>query len=153
VKFTMNEPRRAWWLGLRGWATNRNGWRRALNYGIWIVALGATGYLFLRGRTKGQNIFFLSLGLIIIAVFMSGGRGAAAIVFEAGGILSVAFLWGAPWRWNQAHRLVRSIRRAVIASILAFALIIVIFPKEIGARFAFYEETLSPYSAPISGCF
>jgi hypothetical protein len=33
------------------------------------------------------------------------------------------------------------------ASVLAFGLIIVIFPKEISARFAFYEETLSPYSA------
>ena len=114
---------------------------------IWCVALGATGYMFLRGNTKGQSIFFLSPGLIIIAVFMSGGRGAAFIVFEAGAILAVAFLWGAPWRWKQAHRLIRSIRRAVIASIIAFAVIIVIFPKEIGARFAFYDETLSPYSA------
>jgi hypothetical protein len=114
---------------------------------IWCVALGATGYLFLRGKTKGQNIFFLSSGLIIIAVFMSGGRASVGTVFETGVILAAAFLWGAPWRWKQAHRLVRSIRRAVFASILAFALIIVIFPKEIGARFAFYEETLSPYSA------
>ena len=35
----------------------------------------------------------------------------------------------------------------MIASILAFAVIIVIFPKEIGATLSFYEETLSPYSA------
>jgi hypothetical protein len=114
---------------------------------IWCVALGATGYLFLRGKTKGQNVCFISAGLIIIAVFMSGGRGAVFTVFEGAIILAGAFLWGAPWRWKQAHRMVRSIRRAVTASILAFALIIVIFPKEIGARLAFYEETLSPYSS------
>ena len=107
---------------------------------IWCVALGGTGYLFLRGKVKGQNVFFLACGLIIIAAFMSGGRGAVASVFETAAILVVAFLWGAPWRWKQAHRLVRSIRRAVIASILAFALIIVIFPKEIGARFAFTKK-------------
>jgi hypothetical protein len=113
---------------------------------IWCVALGGTGYLFLRGKTKGQNIFFLAAGVIIIAAFMSGGRGAAAAVFSTGAVLTVAFLWGAPWRWKQAHRLIRSIRRAMIASVLAFGLITVIFPKEIGARFAFYQETLSPYS-------
>jgi hypothetical protein len=113
---------------------------------IWCLALGATAYLFLRGKVKGQNVFFLACGLIVIATFMSGGRGSVASVFENGAILVVASLWGAPWRWKQAHRLVRSIRRAMIASILAFTLIIVIFPKEIGARFAFYEETLSPYS-------
>jgi hypothetical protein len=114
---------------------------------IWCLALGATAYLFLRGKVKGQNILFLAYGLIAIATFMSGGRGSVASVFENAAILVVASLWGAPWRWKQAHRLVRSIRRAVIASILAFTLIIVIFPKEIGARFAFYEETLSPYSS------
>ena len=89
---------------------------------------------------------FLAGGMVAIAAFMSGGRGVAVSVFGTAGILTVAFLWGAPWRWKQAHRLVRSIRRAMLASILAFGLIIAIFPKEIGARFAFYEETMSPYS-------
>ena len=56
---------------------------------IWCVALGATGYMFLRGRTKGQSIFFLGCGLMIIAVFMSGGRGAVVIVFRSWRILAV----------------------------------------------------------------
>ena len=113
---------------------------------IWCLALGATGYQFLRGRAKGQTILFLGSGFVAIAVFMSGGRGATVSVLGSSGILTVAFLWGAPWRWKQAHRLVRSIRRALLASVLAFGLVVVIFPKEIGARFAFYQETMSPYS-------
>jgi hypothetical protein len=114
---------------------------------IWFVALGATGYQFLRGRTKGQNILFVGAGTVAIAAFMSGGRGAAASILETGVTLALAFMWGAPWRWNRAHLMIKSIRRVMLASLLAFGLIIVIFPKEIGARFAFYEETLSPYSS------
>ena len=113
---------------------------------VWCVALGATGYQFLRGQVKGRSLLFLADGLVAIAIFMSGGRGVAVSGFGTAGILTVAFLWGAPWRWKQAHRLVRSIRRAIFASILAFGLIIAIFPKEIAARLAFYEETMSPYS-------
>ena len=113
---------------------------------IWCVALGSTGYQFLRGQIKGQNVMFLGCGFVAIAAFMSGGRGAAVSIFQGAFLLTAAFLWGAPWRWKQAHRLIRSIRRALIASVLAFGLIIAIFPKEIGARFAFYQETLDPRS-------
>jgi hypothetical protein len=114
---------------------------------IWCVALGATGYQFLRGpKAKGRTILFLGAGVVAIAAFMSGGRGVTVSVLGTAVILTAAFLWGAPWRWRQAHQLVKSIRRGLLASLLAFGLIIIVFPKEIGARFAFYEETLSPYS-------
>jgi hypothetical protein len=61
--------------------------------------------------------------------------------------LTPGFIWGAPWRWRQAHRMIRAIRTAAIVSALGFVLIFLIFPDEIAPRVAFYTETLDPNSS------
>src|SRR6202012_627125 len=66
-------------------------------------------------------------------------------------VLSAGFLWGAPWRWKQAHRLIRAIRRSFIATALALAALILLFPDEAGSRMAFYSETLDPRGAAYQG--
>jgi hypothetical protein len=62
-------------------------------------------------------------------------------------VLSLAFVWGAPWRHREAHRTLKAIRRSFSIAVLVLAAIILIFPDEAGSRIALYAETLLPNSS------
>lgn len=111
-----------------------------------ILLAGASGYLVLHSR-RGRKIVFLATGIVVTAALFSGSRGTVVHVASSALILAVGFLWGAPWRWQQAHRLVKVIRRTFIVSALALAATCLIFPEEAGSRIAFYTETLLPSSS------
>jgi len=111
-----------------------------------ILMLGGAGYLFL-GSPRGRKLVLLALGIVGGATLFSGSRGAVVYVAASVLALTVGFLWGAPWRWRQAHRMVRAIRLSFIVGALALTAILLIFPKEAGSRMAFYTETLSPNSS------
>ncbi|MGH7838854.1 MAG: hypothetical protein ACREQC_13670, partial [Candidatus Binataceae bacterium] len=81
------------------------------------------------------------------ATLLSGSRGAVVYVAASALVLSVGFLWGAPWRWRQAHRLVKAIRRTFIVSALGLAGLLILFPNAAGSRMAYYAQTLSPESS------
>ncbi|MGH9725915.1 MAG: hypothetical protein ACRD41_12695, partial [Candidatus Acidiferrales bacterium] len=78
---------------------------------------------------------------------LSGSRGAVISVVASALVLSVGFLWGAPWRWKQAHRLVKAIRRTFIFSALGLAGLLLLCPDAAGSRLAYYTQTLSPNSS------
>jgi len=78
---------------------------------------------------------------------MTGGRGSFSWVLISALVLTVGLLWGVPRRWSQGQRLFKAIRRSYAGAALALLLTVAIFPKEIGARWTFYKETLSPASA------
>lgn len=61
--------------------------------------------------------------------------------------LGAGFLWGAPWRQRQAHRMIKAIRRSVIIGAMGLGLILLMFPQEAGSRIAYYAETLLPGSS------
>ena len=77
----------------------------------------------------------------------SGSRTAAVYVTASALVMPVAFLWGAPWRRRQAHRMVKVVRRGFIVAALGLAALILVFPDEAGSRIAFYAETLLPSSS------
>ena len=54
-----------------------------------------------------------------------------------------AFLWGAPWRWGQGHRMVKALRQAALIGGIGLILMVEIFPNVIGGNWAFFSETLS----------
>ena len=83
---------------------------------------------------------FVSFAAICVAAVMSGSRGAVVHLLISSIVLTVGFLWGAPWRWGQAHRLVRAVRRSFIMGALGLALLISFFPEEAGSRVTFYIE-------------
>jgi hypothetical protein len=62
-------------------------------------------------------------------------------------VLGAGFLWGAPWRQRQAHRMIKAIRRSVIVGAMGLVLILLLFPQEAGSRIAYYAETLLPSSS------
>ena len=111
-----------------------------------ILVVGSAAYLLLQTK-KNRVMTFAAVGTIGVAALLSGSRGAVVSVAMSGFFLSVAFLWAAPWRWHQAHRLVKAIRRSVIVAGLGVAVLILIFPEEAGSRIAYYTETLNPNSS------
>jgi len=113
---------------------------------MFIVGLGTTGYLILRSR-KGRGIVFTAVGLTAVGAIMSGSRGAFLYLVASAAIVSVAMLWGAPWRWRQGHRLVTSVQRSALFVVLGIVFVLLLFPDAILARWSFYTETLSPGSA------
>jgi hypothetical protein len=108
-----------------------------------IIALGATGYLLLC-NLRGRKIVFLSIGTIGVATLLCGNRGAFVYVLLSATALGAGFLWGAPWRQRQAHRMVKAIRNSLIFGAAGLVLILFLFPKEAGSRVEYYTETLLP---------
>ena len=111
-----------------------------------ILTMGSAGYLLLHTK-RSRNLIFLVFGIVGVATMFSGSRGAVMYAIATVFALSIAFLWGAPWRWQQAHRMLKAVRRLFIFGALGLAVILLVFPEEAGSRIAFYTETLSPSSS------
>lgn len=108
-----------------------------------ILVLGAGGYLLLC-NFRGRKVVFISLGIIGAATLLSGNRGAFMLVLISALAMAAAFLWGAPWRQRQAHRMIKTIRNSLIFGAAALILILFLFPKEAGSRVEYYTDTLLP---------
>ena len=115
-----------------------------------ILVMGTAAYLILHTK-QYRKLVFIVLGVIGVAVLLSGSRTASVFVASSALALSAGFLWGAPWRWKQAHRLVRMLRRSLIFGALGLAAVFLIFPQQAGSRLAFYSETLNPDSPDYQG--
>ncbi|MGD0544439.1 MAG: hypothetical protein ABSB65_08500 [Candidatus Acidiferrales bacterium] len=111
-----------------------------------ILVMGTAGYLLL-SNLPGRKIVLLSTGIITISTLLSGSRGAFMFVLISALLLTAGFLWGAPWRQRQAHRMIKMVRRSTIAGGIGLALILFLFPQEAGSRIAYYTETLLPDSS------
>ena len=111
-----------------------------------ILVIATAGYLLLYSR-RSRKIAFATVGVLGVAVLLSGSRGTFVYGIASALILAVGFLWGSPWRWRQAHRMVKAIRRSFVVGALALAALLLIFPEQAGSRIAFYTETLLPGSS------
>ena len=108
-----------------------------------ILLMGATAYLLLF-TAKHRKISFAVLGIVGVAAVLSGSRTALVGIGASACFLTAGFLWGAPRRWNQAHKLVRAIRRSAIVMGVSVAVLLFFFPHEAGSRIGFFSETLTP---------
>ena len=115
-----------------------------------IVVMGTAAYLILHTK-QHRKLVFVALGIVGAACLLSGSRTAMGFVASSALILSAGFLWGAPWRQQQGHRLVRVLRRSFIVGALGLAALFVVFPEQAGSRLAFYSETLNPESSAFQG--
>jgi hypothetical protein len=121
-------------------------------YLIWvfIFTVGTAAY-FLLHTPRHRKLIFGVIGILGAGTLLSGSKSTVVGVVMSAAVLSAGFVWGAPWRWRQAHRLIRAIRRTFIAAALALAALILLFPDEAGSRVAFYTETLDPRSSAYQG--
>ena len=108
-----------------------------------ILALGTGGY-FLLANLRGRKIVFPVIGIIAIATVLSGSRGTFLFVLISTLALGAGFLWGAPWRQRQAHRMMKALRRSAIVGAIGLASLLFLFPQEAGSRLEYYTETLLP---------
>lgn len=108
---------------------------------MFILGFGTAVYMVLR-KTKGQLIVFVALPLIVVGGYMSGSRGT--IVYDAANLilLSLGIVWGS--ERGASLRVVSIMQRSAILIGLAVITVIILYPKEVGARYAFYSETLFP---------
>jgi hypothetical protein len=110
-----------------------------------VLGLGAACYSLLQ-RERWRWVVFASLGLVAVGVLLSGSRGTLILSMVSSAVMSLAFLWGAPWRTRDLYRMLKAIRRSAIIMGMCLSLAVLCFPKEIGSRWNFYSETLSPSS-------
>jgi hypothetical protein len=111
-----------------------------------ILALGAQAYLLLTRRRRAAW-GFVGVGVTMVAAMQSASRGAIMYTMISVFVLSAGFLWGAPWRWGQGHRMVKAIRRSLLIGAAGLFLMVQLFPTALGASYAFYSETLLPTSS------
>jgi hypothetical protein len=111
-----------------------------------IMAVSGQAYLLLT-RQRRAAWGFLGVGVAVVAAMQSASRGSVLYTMISVLVLSAGFLWGAPWRWGQGHRLVKAIRRSLLVGAAGLFLMVQLFPAAIGANWAFYSETLSPTSS------
>jgi hypothetical protein len=108
---------------------------------LWILVFGALGYLLLSRRSAKYG--FMAIGIATAGVMTTGTRTPFVFVMGSALVMTAAFLWGAPWKWGQGHRLVKALRRTFLVGGIALILMVEIFPVAIGSNWAFLSETLA----------
>jgi hypothetical protein len=108
---------------------------------------GTAGYFLLQSNKAHRKVIFLAIGFIATATIFSGSRTALMFVAFTAVAMSIGMLWGAPWRSRMVHRIVKTLGWSAAIISVGLALSLVLYPKEVGSRIAFYSETLNPYSS------
>jgi hypothetical protein len=111
---------------------------------LFIFALAMIGYQILR-REQGK-LAYLVLTLASVALFLSGSRGALLYALMTLLVLGAGFLWGAKSQFLARARLIRAIRRSLVALAVGVALVAWLFPRAMQGWWGFYYETLWPNS-------
>jgi hypothetical protein len=111
----------------------------------WMLVFGFTGYLLLR-RRQGRSLAFVCLAVTFAGILMCASRGVLMWTLISVVAGSVAFFWGAPWQQREVIRILRTVQRAALGSMLALVLLFFAVPDALMGRLAVYYETLSPTS-------
>lgn len=110
------------------------------------IIMGAAGFLLLSTK-KNRKLMFATIGVIAVAALMSGSRGSFVSCIMTAGLLSLGFIWGAPWRQRRANQMMKAIRRSALAVAGGLLLLFFLFPQQAGTRLQFYSDTLLPNSS------
>jgi hypothetical protein len=112
----------------------------------WILTLGFGGFLLMRKQT-GRLLAFTTVGIIAAASLLTASRGVILWALASAMVVALAVIWGASWAGEQRIRVMRAVQRAAVFVAIALAILVGIFPQEVGSRLAIYTETLSPFSS------
>src|SRR5947207_8722770 len=114
----------------------------------WVLALGFGGFLLMRKQT-GRLLAFTTVAIVPAASLLTASRGVILWGLASAMVVAPAVIWGASWAGEQRIRVMRAVQRAAVFVAIALAILVGIFPQEVGSRLAIYTETLSP-SSPAS---
>jgi hypothetical protein len=125
----------------------RFGWYMVL---VFLTGLGALSYQAIRERRhdagQGRLLSTVCLALVAVAILLTGLRGA--FLWSLGSLLIFlgALLWGMPREVVARSRLWGGVQAGLFVVGVGILLAVVFFPEAMGAPWAFYAETLSPWS-------
>ena len=111
---------------------------------MFTLALGMAAFqIFRRGSAK---LTYLALGIMAIAIFLSGSKGALvyAILTVVG--LGVALLWGVRNQPLVSARLGKALRRSAVAVVFGLLFFVYLYPNLAGAWSTYYYDLLWPDS-------
>jgi hypothetical protein len=113
---------------------------------MWILGLGSTAYLVARIQ-RGRRYVLLAVALVAGGILLSGSRSAFAYGVISTVVLGAAFTQGGQTSQRAGLRkVVKAVRRLAILVAIALFILAFLFPTDVGSRWAFYSETLSPES-------
>jgi hypothetical protein len=112
---------------------------------MWIIGQGAAMY-FVQRKHPAQKLAFLSLALIATAIIFSGSRGVFIYMMISSVVLGFVYLRSGFFHHFRSARLVVGLSRIFVVAVVALILAGLAFPSAVGARLAFYYETLAPDS-------
>lgn len=108
-----------------------------------LLGLGGTAYALTR-RDRKAPMLAAATGIVALAIVMSGSRGTFMYALGSTAVLVAGLRWGAsrPLR----ARVMRGTQLVLLGVGLGIVLVLMLFPKAVGARWAFYYETIAPWS-------
>lgn len=108
-----------------------------------LLGVGGTAYA-LALRDRKTLILAAATGIVAAAIVVSGSRGTFMYALGSTAILAAALQWGSsrPLR----ARATRATQLVLLGIGLGIVLVLVLFPEAVGARWAFYYETIAPWS-------
>ncbi len=109
------------------------------------LALGTVGYISLRPR-RGKWVAFCSLALAVGAILISGSRGTLVYACASVLVFGAALMWGLGSSQRGAQKVTRVAAHAALAAGATAIAGAVFFPNALGARWAFYYQTIAPWS-------
>jgi hypothetical protein len=113
---------------------------------MWVLGLGSAAYLVARIQ-RGRRYVLLAVALVAGAIVLSGSRSAFAYGVISVLVLGSAFMQGGPTSQRVGIRKVmKAVRRLMLLVAIALFSLAFLFPSDVGSRWAFYSETLSPDS-------
>ncbi|HEV2386640.1 MAG TPA: hypothetical protein VGS20_05225 [Candidatus Acidoferrales bacterium] len=112
---------------------------------MFTLALGVLAFELFRHR-RARKSTYLALGLLGVAVFLAGSKGAVmyALLTLAGFGVSLAL--GVRYQPWASARLGKILRRSVVALAITFCLVLAFFPNLMSSWGTYYYELLSPES-------
>ncbi len=111
---------------------------------LFLGLAGATYEPFRRDRRR--SVVTASLVVTVVAILLSGSRGALVYAIASVLIYGAALFWGASRGVVWRRALVRALSRVALVTGAAGIAAAILFPDAVGARWAFYYQTIAPWS-------
>lgn len=111
----------------------------------WILGFGTATYFIVR-RLPGRKWVVAIMGLFLVAILLSGSRGALLYALISAGVITSVFVREMLWNNTQARKIGIAVATTAVLAALAVVFLSTLYPDALNSRVAFYQQTLSPAS-------
>jgi hypothetical protein len=115
---------------------------------VWLLGFGTATYFLIR-RLPGRKWVVAIMGLFLVAIILSGSRGALLYALISAGVITSVFAREMLWQNARTRKIGIAVATTVLLAALAVVFLSTLYPEALNPRVAFYQQTLSP-SSPTS---